>query len=211
MQRPESNFEPEPEPSEGGATHRTGHCPTAIELASWVDGRLPLEEMVRIELHVARCADCYALVGGVDFEAPADLAPHRLVEAASRLMPAEGAEPAPSFAFSTLLRRGLAVAAALGIAWAGYAIGTSLCGSYSSSWWTSPSGGSNQLANSTPEPDSQATETQLASGDSPTSNSTDVDAATTASYFSFGLLGSDTADSDTVELASRLLLLEVTP
>ncbi len=177
-------------------------CPSLIDLAAWADGRLSEDEAARIELHVARCAGCLETVAGLDLDAPADLVSERVIEAATRLVPTENpSETGGRFVFATFLRRGLAAAAAVGIAWAGYAIGTSLCESLRSGAGSAEADPAQQFA----EASSDAPSTTIATSDD---DQSDIDNSDSDSNFlSFGVLGSEAqSDLDVVELASRLLL-----
>lgn len=134
-------------------------CPPPIDLASLAEGRLSDAESERIEAHVARCATCLELLRGLRAEASAVAEEARLVFVPPSVMQAamdlragdEAGVTSVVVVRSTRvqplwmsMQRGLAAAAALGIAATGYVIGQSMTPAHSSA--VSPSGATDDLA-----------------------------------------------------------------
>jgi hypothetical protein len=162
-------------------------CPSAVELAAWIDDRLAERERESVEVHVSRCARCCDLVAGIRSESFGDLDDERVsasvLQATESLMPDRSSYRFIARCGAWGMRLG-AAAAALAIAWGGYSVGASF----------------------------NASTSTAASGASPggTIASTSDDALT------FGLLNGSvpkpsSEESDALDLALRSLLLEVIP
>lgn len=114
-------------------------CPSLIDLAAYAEDHLGEDEKNRIEAHVAGCETCLDLLGGIraevasmDSEARMLLVPSPVIHAAMalrtgdvlpRVMPLAPIRLVPSWV--AYVRRGAAIAACTGLAFAGYHIGAS--------------------------------------------------------------------------------------
>lgn len=114
-------------------------CPSLIDLAAYAEDHLGEDEKNRIEAHVAGCETCLDLLGGIlaeissmDSEASMLLVPSPVIHAAMslrtgdvlpRVMPLAPVRLVPSW--MAYVRRGTAIAACTGLAFAGYHIGAS--------------------------------------------------------------------------------------
>ena len=101
-----------------------GACPSLIELAAYIDGRLPAGGHERVETHLAGCHVCLAAVGEIraaSAEAPEVEVPEPVLDSAKALRP-EPAVPG-RWRLAEWLTVGAAAAASIAVGVVGYQAG----------------------------------------------------------------------------------------
>lgn len=135
-----------PAGSDGGSRF-PGSCPDAMDLAAYLDGGAPADLAERIEVHLATCGACLAIIR----QARADKAlgddslvfvPAEVIAAAQSLVPAQAAGEAEPLiqivrpgvsVWLTTVRRAAAIAAMVAIGAAGHHVGAALSASSAAS------------------------------------------------------------------------------